>query len=55
MEYKLCDNPWNEEELKAIQEVINSDMYTMGNKVFEFEKEFAEKFGNGGGLSCCNG
>lgn len=45
MDYKLCDNPWNHEELEAIQSVIDSDMYTMGKKVAEYEKEFAEHFG----------
>lgn len=45
MEFKLCDNPWNGEELKAIQSVIDSDMYSMGQKVFTYEKEFAEHFG----------
>lgn len=45
MEYKLCDNPWDNEELSAIQSVIDSDMYTMGKKVAEYEKKFAEKFG----------
>lgn len=45
MEYRLCDNPWDNEELSAIQSVIDSDMYTMGKKVAEYEKKFAEKFG----------
>lgn len=46
MEFKLCDNPWNDEEIKAIHSVIESDMYTMGKNVFEFEKEFAKHFGS---------
>lgn len=45
MEYRLCDNPWDNEELSAIQSVIDSDMYTMGKKVAEYETKFAEKFG----------
>ncbi len=45
MEYKLCDNPWNEAEIEAIQEVIDSGMYSMGTHVAEFEKKFAEHFG----------
>lgn len=45
MEFKLCDNPWGEEEINAIQRVINSNMYTMGENVKEFERSFAEKFG----------
>lgn len=45
MEFKLCDNPWDDEEIKAIQGVIDSDMYTMGKNVAEYEKQFAEHFG----------
>lgn len=45
MNFKLCDNPWNHEELEAIQSVINSDMYTMGENVAEYERKFAEHFG----------
>lgn len=45
MDFKLCDNPWNEEELEAIQSVIDSDMYTMGKNVAEYEKKFTEHFG----------
>lgn len=45
MEYKLCDNPWNQEEIEAIQSVVKSDMYTMGKKVATFEAEFAKHFG----------
>ncbi|MCR4694112.1 MAG: DegT/DnrJ/EryC1/StrS family aminotransferase [Pseudobutyrivibrio sp.] len=46
MNYKLCDDPWNQEELDAIQEVIDSNMYSMGKKVAEFEKEFAKHLGS---------
>lgn len=45
MEFKLCDNPWDNEEIEAIQSVIDSDMYTMGKNVAEYEKEFAKHFG----------
>lgn len=45
MEFKLCDNPWDAEELKAIQRVIDSNMYTMGENVKEYERQFAQKFG----------
>lgn len=46
MEYLLCDNPWNEEEIEAINSVIHSGMYTMSNNVAEYEKQFAEHFGS---------
>lgn len=45
MEYKLCDNPWNQEEIDAIQDVIESDMFTMGPRVRAYEALFAEKVG----------
>lgn len=45
MQFKLCDDPWGSEELGAIQKVIDSNMYTMGTNVREYEKKFAEKFG----------
>ena len=46
MKFNLCDNPWDTEELEAIQSVIDSGMYTMGKKVAEYEKKFAEHFGS---------
>ena len=45
MQYKLCDDPWGREEIAAIQSVIDSGMYTMGQKVQRYEQEFALKFG----------
>lgn len=45
MEFKLCDNPWGYEEIEAIQRVIKSNMYTMGQEVKRYEDDFAEKFG----------
>lgn len=45
MEYLLCDNPWNEEEIEAINSVIESGMYSMSKNVSEYEKEFAKHFG----------
>lgn len=45
MEFKLCDNPWDNEEIEAIQSVIDSNMYSMGKNVAEYEKEFAKHFG----------
>ena len=38
MTYPLASSTWGKEELDAIQEVIDSDMYTMGAKVKQFEK-----------------
>lgn len=45
MEYLLCDNPWNEDEIEAINSVVDSGMHTMSKNVEEYEKKFAEHFG----------
>ena len=46
MIYPLAYSTWGKEELEAIQRVIDSDMYTMGKHVKQFENEFAELFGS---------
>ena len=38
----LACSTWGEEELKALQDVIDSGRFTMGPKVAEFEKIFAD-------------
>ena len=43
--YPLATNSWDEKELDAIQQVINSGMYSMGNYVSQFEVEFAKFVG----------
>ena len=45
MEFKLCDNPWGSEEIAAIEKVIRSNMYTMGQEVRKYEEDFAKRFG----------
>ena len=45
MQFKLCDDPWGEEELNAIRRVMDSGMYTMGQNVRAYEEQFAHKFG----------
>ncbi|EJC2326742.1 DegT/DnrJ/EryC1/StrS family aminotransferase [Campylobacter coli] len=44
--YMLASSTWDEKELQAIQDVIKSDMFTMGKKVTEFEKDFAKFVGS---------
>lgn len=44
MRFELASSTWAEEEKQAILEVIDSGMYTMGQKVKEFEKKFADYF-----------
>ena len=42
MNYPLSTNTWDNKELEAIQSVIKSDNYTMGNHVAQFEKNFGK-------------
>ncbi|WP_322630143.1 DegT/DnrJ/EryC1/StrS family aminotransferase [Halothiobacillus sp.] len=44
--YPLASGTWDEKELNAIQRVIDSDMYTMGKYVAEYEERFADFFGS---------
>lgn len=45
MKYKLSDDTWDSHEAEAIQQVLASGRFSMGERVAEFEKAFAEKFG----------
>ncbi|WP_312807817.1 DegT/DnrJ/EryC1/StrS family aminotransferase, partial [Agrobacterium cavarae] len=42
----LANSAWDHEEYEAIQSVIQSGMFTMGQKVAEFEKAFADYVGS---------
>lgn len=44
--YPLALSSWGEEELQAINRVIESDMYSMGPEVAEFETRFADFTGS---------
>jgi dTDP-4-amino-4,6-dideoxygalactose transaminase len=44
--YALASSTWNENEYAAIQRVIESDMFTMGKEVAQYEKNFADFFGS---------
>lgn len=44
--YPLASSTWDQKELDAIQKVIDSNMFTMGKHVFEYEKQFADFFGS---------
>lgn len=46
MEYKLCDDTWDDKERQAIIQVLDSNRFSMGERVVEFEKSFAEKIGS---------
>lgn len=43
--YPLATATWDQAEYEALQHVITSGMFTMGPKVFEFEKQFASYLG----------
>ena len=40
--YKLASSTWDKKELDAIQSVIDNDMYTMGDYVYQFETDFSK-------------
>ena len=42
MNFPLASSTWDDAELKAIQSVIDKDMYTMGESVAQFEQDFAK-------------
>ena len=42
--YKLASDTWDQKELIAINKVIDSNHFTMGEKVKEFEKKFCRFF-----------
>jgi CDP-6-deoxy-D-xylo-4-hexulose-3-dehydrase len=45
MAYELSSTSWGQEEIDALQRVIHSGRYTMGEQVRLFEEAFAAKFG----------
>ena len=46
MQYKLATSTWGDDELKAIQKVIDSDIYSMSSCVEQYETDFASYFGS---------
>ena len=46
MSYKLASSTWDDKEIKAIHQVIDSNNYTMGEKVEECEKNFSHFVGS---------
>ena len=43
--YPLASTTWGDEEIDAIQEVIQSGRFTMGEQVASFESSFAKYVG----------
>jgi CDP-4-dehydro-6-deoxyglucose reductase, E1 len=46
VKFPLATNTWGDEEHAAMQRVIRSGMYTMGQNVLEFEHDFAKFIGS---------
>ena len=44
--YSLSNDTWDNKELEAINRVVASNHFTMGNEVASYEKAFAKKFGS---------
>jgi CDP-6-deoxy-D-xylo-4-hexulose-3-dehydrase len=44
--YPLASSTWNDEEIQAIQSVIESGRFTMGERVREYEELFAKQIGS---------
>ena len=53
--YPLALDSWGEEEKRAIMEVIDSNCFTIGDKVKQFEETFARYFGSGYGVMVNSG
>ena len=45
MKYKLATTTWDDKEEDAIRELISARQYSMGDKVAEYEADFAKYFG----------
>lgn len=45
MKYELASSTWDHREIEAIQRVIKSDKYSMGQEVLRYEADFANYFG----------
>ena len=55
MFYELASSSWGREEIDAMQRVIASGMFTMGENVRRFEEDFARKFGTKHALMVSSG
>ncbi len=55
IKYPLIHSTWDKEEIKAINKVVKSGMFTMSNNVSEFEKKFAKYQGKKYGVMVNSG
>ena len=53
--YPLASSSWGLEEIEALQEVIKSGKYSMGERVNLFESQFAKYFGSKFAIMCNSG
>jgi len=44
--YSLASSTWGDEEIHAIQDVVESGRFTMGDRVIEFEELYSQKIGS---------
>lgn len=44
--FPLASSTWDDKELNAIQRVVDSNMFTMGQSVKDYENDFAKFFGS---------
>lgn len=44
--FPLASSTWDDKELNAIQRVVDSNMFTMGQSVKDYENDFAKYFGS---------
>lgn len=55
MKFELASSTWNEEERKAIFDVVETNIFTMGKNVKAFEEKFARYFGMKHGVMANSG
>lgn len=46
LNYELASNTWDEDEIKAIMNLIDKGQFSMGESVLDYEKRFADYFGS---------
>lgn len=53
--FPLALSSWDDQEIKAIHSVIDSNQYSMGPRVSEYEQQFARFFGSKYAVMCSSG
>jgi dTDP-4-amino-4,6-dideoxygalactose transaminase len=53
--YPLATSSWDQDEIEAMNRVIQTGHFTMGPKVAEYEREFARFFGSKFAVMCSSG